>query len=369
MKTQKPMYDFLIVGAGLFGSAFARAALDKGKSCLIVDKRSNIGGNIYTENIDGINVHKYGAHIFHTSNEEVWSFVNRFAEFNSFINMPKANYRGRLYSLPFNMNTFSELWGVKTADEAKQKIAESINQEFKETPENLEEQAINLVGREVYEMFVKGYTEKQWGRDCRDLPAFIIKRLPLRFAFDNNYFNDKFQGIPVSGYTEMVKKMTDGAEIILDTDYFENREELTAKAKTVVFTGRIDEFFEFKFGELDYRSLKFETERLETSDFQGNAVVNYTEREIPFTRIIEHKYFENCESPVTIITREYPEKFTGKNEPYYPINDDKNNSVYKMYEELAKEQPNVIFGGRLGTYKYLDMDKVIEKAFDASKSI
>lgn len=363
------MYDFLIVGAGLFGAAFAREALDNGKKCLVVDKRSHIGGNIYTENTENINVHKYGAHIFHTSDEKVWAYVNRFAEFNSFINMPKANYKGRIFSLPFNMNTFRELWGVETAEQAKAKIAEGVSSEYKENPENLEEQAINLVGRELYEILVKGYTEKQWGRDCRELPPFIIKRLPLRFEYNNNYFNDKYQGIPVGGYTAMVEKMLDGADVLLDTDYLANRAELDSKAKTVIFTGRIDEFFGYSLGGLDYRSLRFDTEILNTADFQGNAVINYTEREVPFTRIIEHKHFENSDSAVTVVTREYPQNFDGENEPYYPVNDERNNALYEKYRRLAESESKVVFGGRLGLYKYLDMDKTVAAALELYEDV
>ena len=363
------MYDFLIVGAGLFGAVFARKALDSGKKCLVVDKRSHIGGNIYTEKVENINVHKYGAHIFHTSDERVWEYVNRFAEFNSFVNMPKANYKGRIFSLPFNMNTFRELWGVETAEQAKARIAEGVNSEYKENPENLEEQAINLVGRELYEILVKGYTEKQWGRDCRELPPFIIKRLPLRFEYNNNYFNDKYQGIPVGGYTAMVEKMLDGADVLLNTDYLANRAELDVKAKTVIFTGRTDEFYGYSLGKLDYRSLRFDTETLNTEDFQGNAVINYTEREVPFTRIIEHKHFENSKSPVTVVTREYPQEFDGENEPYYPVNDERNNALYEKYRKLAESESKVVFGGRLGMYKYLDMDKTVAAALELYDSM
>lgn len=361
------MYDYLIVGAGLFGAVFAQRAIENGKTCLVIDKRNNIGGNIYTENTEGINIHKYGAHIFHTSYEEVWAYINRFAEFNDFVNSPKANYNGEIYSMPFNMHTFNELWGVETAEEAKAKIEASIQSEYKENPENLEEQAINLVGREVYEKLVKGYTEKQWGHGCKDLPAFIIKRLPLRFTYDNNYFNDKYQGIPVGGYTDMVEKMLDGADIRLGVDYF--KENFTGVAKKTVFTGRIDEFYGFKYGRLDYRSLNFETEILEIEDFQGNAVINYTDRETPFTRIIEHKHFEEVKAPKTVITREYPATFNGENEPYYPVNDDKNNALYMKYKILSEKEENVIFGGRLGTYSYLDMDDVIKSALECAQHI
>lgn len=359
------MYDYLVVGAGLFGAVFAQKAVEKGKKVLVIDKRPNIGGNVFTENTEGINVHRYGAHIFHTSFDDVWDYVNRFAVFNGFINSPKANFKGEIYSLPFNMNTFNELWGVETEEQAKRKIYSSVKSEYKDNPANLEEQAINLVGREVYEKLVKGYTEKQWGRDCKELPPFIIKRLPLRFVYDNNYFNDKYQGIPVGGYTAFVAKMLDGAEVRLGVDYF--AEDFSAVAKKTVFTGRIDEFYSYKYGKLDYRSLKFETEVLDIPDFQNNAVVNYTDRETPFTRIIEHKHFENSKSEKTVITREYPAEFNGENEPYYPVNDDKNNALYEKYKVLAENESNVIFGGRLGTYSYLDMDDVIKSALECAE--
>lgn len=359
------MYDYLVVGAGLFGAVFTQKAIENGKKVLVIDKRENVGGNIFTEEIENINVHKYGAHIFHTSFEDVWEYVNRFAEFNDFINSPKANFKGEIYSMPFNMNTFNELWGVKTPEEAREKIDESVRREYKENPKNLEEQAINLVGREVYEKLVKGYTEKQWGRDCKDLPAFIIKRLPLRFVYDNNYFNDKYQGIAIGGYTALVEKMLVGADIRLGVDYFS--EDFSSLAEKTVFTGRIDEFFGYKYGKLDYRSLRFETEVLDTEDFQKNAVVNYTDRETPFTRIIEHKHFENTQSAKTVVTREYPAEFNGENEPYYPINNDKNNTLYEKYKTLAENEKNIIFGGRLGTYSYLDMDDVIKSALNCAE--
>lgn len=359
------MYDYLVVGAGLFGAVFTQKAIENGKKVLVIDKRENVGGNIFTEEIENINVHKYGAHIFHTSFEDVWEYVNRFAEFNDFINSPKANFKGEIYSMPFNMNTFNELWGVKTPEEAREKIDESVRREYKENPKNLEEQAINLVGREVYEKLVKGYTEKQWGRDCKDLPAFIIKRLPLRFVYDNNYFNDKYQGIAIGGYTALVEKMLVGADIRLGVDYFS--EDFSSLAEKTVFTGRIDEFFGYKYGKLDYRSLRFETEVLDTEDFQNNAVVNYTDRETPFTRIIEHKHFENTQSAKTVVTREYPAEFNGVNEPYYPINNDKNNTLYEKYKTLAENEKNIIFGGRLGTYSYLDMDDVIKSALNCAE--
>lgn len=359
------MYDYLVVGAGLFGAVFTQKAIENGKKVLVIDKRENVGGNIFSEEIENINVHKYGAHIFHTSFEDVWEYVNRFAEFNDFINSPKANFKGEIYSMPFNMNTFNELWGVTTPEEAREKIDESVRREYKENPKNLEEQAINLVGREVYEKLVKGYTEKQWGRDCKDLPAFIIKRLPLRFVYDNNYFNDKYQGIAIGGYTALVEKMLVGADIRLGVDYFS--EDFSSLAEKTVFTGRIDEFFGYKYGKLDYRSLRFETEVLDTEDFQNNAVVNYTDRETPFTRIIEHKHFENTQSAKTVVTREYPAEFNGVNEPYYPINNDKNNTLYEKYKTLAESEKNIIFGGRLGTYSYLDMDDVIKSALNCAE--
>lgn len=359
------MYDYLVVGAGLFGAVFTQKAIENGKKVLVIDKRENVGGNIFTEEIEGINVHKYGAHIFHTSFEDVWEYVNRFAEFNDFINSPKANFKGEIYSMPFNMNTFNELWGVTTPEEARKKIDDSVRREYKENPKNLEEQAINLVGREVYEKLVKGYTEKQWGRGCKDLPAFIIKRLPLRFVYDNNYFNDKYQGVAIGGYTALVEKMLVGADIRLGVDYFS--EDFSSLAEKTVFTGRIDEFFGYKYGKLDYRSLRFETEVLDTEDFQNNAVVNYTDRETPFTRIIEHKHFENTQSTKTVVTREYPAEFNGENEPYYPINNDKNNTLYEKYKALAENEKNIIFGGRLGTYSYLDMDDVIKSAFNCAE--
>ena len=357
-------YDYLAVGAGLFSAVFCDLAAKAGKKCLVIDKRNHIGGNIYTEIVNGINVHKYGAHIFHTGNEQVWNYVNTFAEFNDFVNTPKANYKGNLYSLPFNMNTFSEIWGVTTPEEAKKMIESGIKNEYTENPQNLEEQAINLVGREVYEILVKGYTEKQWGRDCKDLPAFIIKRLPLRFTYDNNYFNDAFQGIPVGGYTQIIEKMLSKCDVKLSCDYFENKDELSGMCEKTLFTGKIDEYYGYCFGELDYRSLRFCEQTLCVPDFQGNAVINYTEREVPYTRIIEHKHFEKTETAETVITKEYPEKYDGKNEPYYPVNDEKNNALYEKYKALSKNETNVIFGGRLGMYKYFDMDKTVEAAFE-----
>ncbi len=360
-------YDYLIVGAGLFGSVFAYEAHKKGKKCLVIDKRDHIAGNIYCEQLEGINVHKYGAHIFHTSNKEIWDYVNQFAEFNNYVNSPVAVYKDELYNLPFNMNTFSKMWGIRTPQEAKDKIAEQIKELNITEPQNLEEQALSLVGRDVYEKLVKGYTEKQWGRDCKELPAFIIKRLPLRFVYDNNYFNDRYQGIPMGGYTQMVEKMLDGVEVRLNTDYFDLiKEEPDIAAKTI-FTGMIDEFYDFKLGNLEYRTVSFETETLDMENYQGNAVVNYTEREVPFTRIIEHKHFEFGKQEKTIISREYSVEWKPGMEPYYPINNDRNNELFAEYKKLADAEENVVFGGRLGNYKYYDMDKVIEAALECAK--
>lgn len=354
-------YDYLIVGAGLYGSIFAYEMNKKGKKCLVIDKRNHIGGNIYCENIKGINVHKYGAHIFHTSNKEVWKYINQFCEFNNYINSPIANYKGEIYNLPFNMNTFNKLWGVVTPKEAKAKIEEQ-KKEFSITEsKNLEEQAISLIGKDIYEKLIKGYTEKQWGRKATELPAFIIKRLPVRFTYDNNYFNDRYQGIPIGGYTKIIEKMLDGIEVELNTNFFNDREYFENIAEKIVFTGMIDEFYNYKFGKLEYRSLRFETEILNEENYQGNAVVNYTEREISYTRIIEHKHFEFGKQEKTVITKEYPSEWKAGDEPYYPVNDEKNNKLYEKYRELAKKETNIIFGGRLGEYKYYDMDKVIEK--------
>jgi UDP-galactopyranose mutase len=356
-------YDYLIVGAGLFGSIFAYEANRRGKKCLVIDKRPNIAGNIYTENIDGINVHKYGAHIFHTSNKEVWKYINQFAEFNRYTNSPVARFKDELYNMPFNMNTFNKLWGVITPTEAKLKIEEEKADAGITEPKNLEEQAISLVGKTIYEKLVKGYTEKQWGRKATELPAFIIRRLPVRFMYDNNYFNDKYQGIAIGGYTKIIEKMLDGIEVKLNSNFFDNREKYEDLADKIIFTGMIDEYYNYKFGELEYRSLKFETEILNQENYQGNAVVNYTEYEVPYTRIIEHKHFEyDTESKKTVITKEYPEKWKKGDEPYYPVNNEKNDSVYKKYKELADKDKKVIFGGRLGQYKYYDMDKVILEA-------
>ena len=357
-------YDYLIVGAGLFGSVFAYEAKKRGKKCLVIDKRSHIGGNIYCENIGGINVHRYGAHIFHTSNKEVWDYINQFAEFNNYINSPIAVYKDELYNMPFNMNTFSKLWGIRTPDEAKAKIAEQIAELNITEPKNLEEQALSLVGRDVYEKLVKGYTEKQWGRPCTELPSFIIKRLPLRFTYDNNYFNDRYQGIPMGGYTKIVEKMLDGIDVKLDTDYFEFIQNNQDVAEKTIFTGMIDEFYHYQLGTLQYRTVRFETEELDCENYQGNAVVNYTDREVPYTRIIEHKHFEFGKQKTTVISREYSSEWKPGIEPYYPINDEKNNSLFEKYRELADKETNVIFGGRLGNYKYYAMDKVIEAALE-----
>ena len=357
-------YDALIVGAGLYGATVAQCLREKGKSALVIDKRDAIGGNVYTQEIEGIQVHKYGAHIFHTNNKAVWDYVNRFAEFNRYTNSPVANYHGELYSLPFNMYTFNKLWGVVTPREAEEKIREQREAAGITEPKNLEEQAISLVGTDVYEKLVKGYTEKQWGRPCRELPAFIIRRLPVRFTFDNNYFNARFQGIPIGGYTAMVEKMLSGTEIRLGVDYLADKAAWDAVADQVVYTGPIDRYFNYCFGPLEYRSVRFETEVLKTANFQGNAVVNYTDRETPFTRIIEHKHFEFGAQPKTVITREYPADWSLGDEPYYTVNDEKNNALYARYAEKAAEEQGVYFGGRLGEYKYYDMDKVIASALD-----
>ena len=371
-------YDYLIVGAGLYGAVFAHEAKKAGKKVLVIDRRGHIAGNVYTEEMEGINVHKYGAHIFHTNNKEVWQYVNQFAEFNRFTNSPVANYRGELYSLPFNMYTFNKMWGVVTPAEAKARIAEQIGALQITDPQNLEEQALSLVGTDVYEKLVKGYTEKQWGRDCKELPAFIIKRLPLRFTYDNNYFNDRYQGIPVGGYTAMVEKMLQGIEVRTGVSYREFAvEQETADGivvsdhagntyRKVVYTGMLDEYFNYSLGHLEYRSLRFETEQMPQCDnYQGNAVVNYTEREVPYTRVIEHKHFEFGTQPGTVITREYPAEWREGDEPYYPVNDERNSALLKKYQELASGRPHIVFGGRLGQYRYYDMDKVIAAALDA----
>lgn len=362
------MYDYLIVGAGLFGSVFARQATDAGKKVLVIDKRPNIAGNVYTEDIEKIHVHKYGAHIFHTNNKEVWEYVTKFAEFNRFTNSPVANYKGELYSLPFNMYTFNKMWNVITPQEAAAKIEEQRKEAGITEPQNLEEQAISLVGKDIYEKLIKGYTEKQWGRDCKDLPSFIIKRLPVRLTFDNNYFNPLYQGIPVGGYTKMVANMLDGIEVRLNADYLENKDELDKLAEKVVYTGAIDAYFDYKLGALEYRSVRFDTEVLDTPNFQGNAAVNYTDRETPWTRIIEHKWFEfgkddeGNDIPKTVISWEYSSEWKVGDEPYYPVNDEKNGKLYQEYKKLAEDEKNVIFGGRLGEYKYYDMDAVIASA-------
>lgn len=373
-------YDYLVVGAGLYGSVFAREMHEKGRRVRLIDKREHIAGNIYTEDVEGIQVHRYGAHIFHTSDRRIWDYVNQFAEFNHYINSPIARYRGELYNLPFNMNTFNRMWGVTTPQEAKRKIAEQIADLSITEPKNLEEQALSLVGRDVYEKLVKGYTEKQWGRDCRDLPAFIIKRLPLRFTYDNNYFNDRYQGIPIDGYTAMIEKILQGIEVKTGMSYreFVTEEERDGRCLVrdregntydkVLYTGMIDEFFDFSLGHLEYRSLRFETETLsDCANYQGNAVVNYTEREVPYTRIIEHKHFTFGTQPSTVITREYPAAWQEGEEPYYPVNNDKNDALFAEYQALAKERPYVIFGGRLGQYRYYDMDKVIAAALAAAE--
>ena len=357
-------YDYLVVGAGLYGAVFAYEAKKKGKTCLVIDKRDHIAGNIYCENVSGINVHKYGAHIFHTSDKKIWEYVNQFAEFNNYINSPVARYKNELYNLPFNMNTFSKMWNIATPQEAKDIIASQIADLNITEPKNLEEQALSLVGKDVYEKLIKGYTEKQWGRDCKDLPSFIIKRLPPRFIYDNNYFNDRYQGIPIGGYTKIVEKMLDGIEVRLNTNYLDNREEFDAMADKIVYTGMIDQFYDYKLGVLEYRSVRFETEELPMENYQGNAVVNYTEREVPYTRIIEHKHFEFGKQPTTIISREYSSEWKKGDEPYYPVNNDKNNALYQQYKELADKEHKVIFGGRLGGYKYYDMDKVIAAALE-----
>lgn len=361
-------YDYLVVGAGLFGAVFTYEAKKRGKSVLVIDRRNHIAGNVYTENVHGINVHRYGAHIFHTSNKEVWDYVNQFAEFNNYINSPVAVYKDELYNLPFNMNTFSKLWGIKTPAEAMEKIEEQRKELNITEPKNLEEQALSLAGRDVYEKLIKGYTEKQWGRPCTELPSFIIKRLPFRFMYDNNYFNDRYQGIAMGGYTEMVEKMLDGADVMLNTDYFDFIKKNHDIAGKTLFTGMIDEFYQYKLGALEYRTVRFETEELDIENYQGNAVVNYTDREVPYTRIIEHKHFEFGKQPTTIISREYSSEWKPGIEPYYPINDEKNSALFAKYQELASKETNVIFGGRLGSYKYYDMDKVIAAALETVRT-
>ena len=367
-------YDYVIVGAGLYGAVFAHEAASKGKSVLVLEKRSHIGGNVYTEKVEGISVHKYGAHIFHTNNKEVWDYVNRFATFNRYTNSPVANYKGDLYSLPFNMYTFNKMWGVVTPGQAEEKIAEQ-KQEIQGEPKNLEEQAIALVGRDIYEKLVKGYTEKQWGRDCRELPSFIIKRLPVRYTFDNNYFNALYQGIPVGGYTKLVENLLEGIEVRLDTDYLAEKETYDAMAEQVIYTGPVDAYFGYSLGTLEYRSVRFEQEIMDISNYQGNAVVNYTDRETPWTRIIEHKWFEfgkdenGKELPKTVISREYSSEWKPGDEPYYPVNDEKNNGLYEQYRQMADREEKVCFGGRLGEYKYYDMDAVILSALTRAREM
>lgn len=364
------MYDYLIVGSGLFGATCAFSLTKAGKKCLVVERRNHIGGNVYTESIEGITVHKYGAHIFHTDNDKVWQFVNSFAKFNDFINSPIAVYGKEIYNLPFNMNTFSQLWGVKTPEQAKEKIEKEREKYFTPEPKTVEEQAINLVGKTLYEKLVKGYTEKQWGRPCSELPAFIIKRLPVRFTYDNNYFSDPYQGIPLGGYTAIIEKMLEGCTVKLGCDFIKERDELSAQAKKIIYTGAIDEYFGYKFGALSYRSLRFETEILNEKNYQNNAVVNYTSAEVPFTRIIEHKHFEKTDkSPKTVISREYPMEWQAGCEPFYPVNDKQNSALYEKYKTLAENEKDVIFGGRLGTYRYLDMDDVIASALELCEII
>ena len=366
-------YDYLVVGSGLFGSVFARQAADAGKKVFVIDKRPNIAGNVYTEKVEGINFHKYGAHIFHTNNTEVWNYVNRFATFNRFTNSPVANYKGELYSMPFNMYTFNKMWGVVTPEEAAAKIEEQ-KKEITGEPQNLEEQAISLVGRDIYEKLVKGYTEKQWGRDCKELPAFIIRRLPVRLTFDNNYFNALYQGIPIGGYTKLVENLLEGIEVRLNEDYLEDKEKWNAMAEKVVYTGAIDAYFDYTLGNLEYRSVRFENEILDVPNFQGNAAVNYTDRETPWTRIIEHKWFEfgkdenGNDLPKTIISKEYSSEWKPGDEPYYPVNDKKNGELYQKYKALAEKEENIIFGGRLGEYKYYDMDAVIASALECARN-
>lgn len=368
-------YDYLVVGSGLYGAVFAREAADRGKKVLVIDKRPNVAGNIYTEKVEGIHVHKYGAHIFHTNDTKVWKYITRFAEFNRFTNSPVANYRGELYSLPFNMYTFNKMWGVVTPTEAAAKIEEQKKEACITEPKNLEEQAISLVGRDIFEKLIKGYTEKQWGRDCKELPAFIIKRLPVRLTFDNNYFNAVYQGIPIGGYTQLVEHLLEGMEVRLNTDYLEQKEELDRLVETVVYTGPIDAYFGYSLGALEYRSVRFETEVLDIPNFQGNAAVNYTDRETPWTRIIEHKWFEfgkdeqGQELPKTVISREYSSEWKPGDEPYYPVNDEKNGALYAEYKKLADAEQNVIFGGRLAEYRYYDMDAVIASALQKSEEV
>ena len=360
-------YDYLIVGAGPFGAVFAYEAKKRGKRVLVIDKRSHTGGNMYCEKVEGINVHKYGAHIFHSSNKEVWDYVNQFCTFNNYINSPIANYKGEIYNLPFNMNTFNKLWGVVTPQEAKEKIENQVKESNITEPKNLEEQAISLVGKDIYEKLIKGYTEKQWGRRCTELPAFIIKRLPVRYTYDNNYFNDKYQGIPEGGYNVIFDKLLEGIDVELNVDFFDKKGELLQKVDKIVFTGMIDQYFDYQYGVLEYRSLRFEHETLDEENHQGNAVVNYNEREVPYTRIIEHKHFEFGKHPKTVITREYPAEWKLGDEPYYPVNNEKNAEIFKKYQELAEKEKNVIFGGRLADYRYYDMHHVFERVLEVVK--
>lgn len=365
------MYDYLIVGSGLYGAVCAYELNKKGYKCLVIDKRNHVGGNIYTKNIEGINVHEYGAHIFHTSNEEVWKYINQFSEFNNYINQPVARYKNELYNLPFNMNTFTKLWNnVFTPSDAIKRIEEEKKEYFRKEPLNLEEQAINLVGKTIYEKLIKEYTAKQWGRDCKELPAFIIKRLPVRFTFNNNYFNDRYQGIPIGGYTKIIEKMLEGIEVRLNTNFLDNKEEYSKVAKNIIYTGPIDEYFGYVYGPLEYRTVRFETEILDEVNHQGNAVINYTSIDVPYTRIIEHKHFEfDVTSPKTVISKEYSQAWRLGDEPYYPVNDSKNNDLYNKYKELAYKESNVHFGGRLGQYKYYDMDKVVQEALNYVRNV
>jgi len=364
----KKKYDYLVVGAGLCGAVFAREAVNAGKSVLVIEKRNHIAGNVYTKNVEGINVHEYGAHIFHTNNDEVWKYVNQFAEFNRYTNSPVANYKGELYSLPFNMYTFNKMWGVVTPDEAAEIIEKQRREAGITEPKNLEEQAISLVGKDIYEKLIKGYTEKQWGRPCSELPSFIIKRLPVRLTFDNNYFNAKYQGIPIGGYTKMVSNILDNIEVRLEEDYLNNREEWNQIAEKIFYTGPIDAFYDYKLGYLQYRSVRFETELLDKQNYQGNAVINYTDSETPFTRIIEHKFFEFGTQPKTVISREYSSEWKPGDEPFYPVNNDTNSKMYNEYKALALQDPSVIFGGRLGEYKYYDMDQAIARTLEIAKA-
>lgn len=367
------MYDYLIVGAGLFGATFAYEAKKAGKKCLVIDRRSHIAGNIYTENVEGINVHKYGAHIFHTDSKKIWEYVNQFVDFNRYTNEPVAFYKNETYNMPFNMNTFSKMWGIKTPDEARQIIEEQIREANIKEPSNLEEQAISMVGRDIYEKLVKGYTEKQWGKPCSELPPSIIKRLPVRFVYDNNYFNDRYQGIPIGGYTQIIERMLDGIDVLLDTDFNKTKDDFSKKCKKILYTGMIDEYFDYCYGELEYRSLRFDTKIYDVDNYQGNSVINYTEREIPYTRVIEHKHFEflcrdGLAKDKTVVTYEYPSDWSKGMESYYPLNNEKNAELYLKYQELAKSEKNVIFGGRLGMYKYFDMDDTIEAALKLSET-